>query len=148
MAARYPHMVLTLRPSRQLTCIFSAVHAAAFAVSCSTGLPVGLLAAVALCIGVSLNWSLRRYALLRSGAAIIAVRPLADNTFVIERLRDGTATAALLGTSYVSPRFTVLNLKIGRRWRVEHIVIVPDNSDAEAFRSLRVQLRWRHQAVH
>lgn len=58
--------------------------------------------------------------------------------------RDGTVhEAELLGSSFVAPYLTVLNLKPVGSILARHAVIVPDNVDAEAFRKLRVLLKWR-----
>ena len=51
--------------------------------------------------------------------------------------------ATLLGTSFVAPYFTILNLKVEGVWLVKHLVIFPDAINEEDFRRLRVWLKWR-----
>ena len=48
--------------------------------------------------------------------------------------------ARLLGSSFISPRVTVLNFSLGH-WRRRHLVLLPDNVDPEEVRRLRVCLR-------
>jgi hypothetical protein len=48
----------------------------------------------------------------------------------------------VLGTSYVSPRLTVINLRQAEHKLAQHVIIVPHNIDREDFRKLRVILRW------
>ena len=72
---------------------------------------------------------------------------LNDGALLLDRLQGESVRATVLGTSYVSASLTVLNLKLAGRRVVEHILIVPDNVDPEAFRELRVLLRWRPRAA-
>jgi len=57
--------------------------------------------------------------------------------------KDGLVSAAkVLPSSFVAAYLTVLNLKTGAsRWR-RNLLLTPDIVDAEAFRRLRVWLRW------
>ena len=58
-------------------------------------------------------------------------------------------TCTLLGSSFVEPYLTVLELKpleplkSWRRFSSRSVVILPDGIDAEGFRQLRVLLRWK-----
>ena len=51
--------------------------------------------------------------------------------------------AQVLGTTYVAPWLTVLNLRANGATLARHVLVVPDNADRESFRQLRVVLRWR-----
>jgi toxin CptA len=57
--------------------------------------------------------------------------------------KDGlVGLANLLPSSFVATYLTVLNLKTSTgRWR-RNVLLTPDRVDAEAFRRLRVWLRW------
>jgi len=57
--------------------------------------------------------------------------------------KDGLNSAASVQpSSFVAAYLTVLNLKVSdSRWR-KNLVLTPDRVDAEAFRLLRVWLRW------
>lgn len=56
---------------------------------------------------------------------------------------------ALLGSSFVAPYLTVLELKplgfqkLWQRFSPRSVVILPDGIDKEEFRQLRVLLRWK-----
>lgn len=64
------------------------------------------------------------------------------------RRKDGKKqSATVVANSVVLPHLTILNLKIGNnRWH-GHILITPDRVEPDAFRQLRVWLRWGRQAV-
>jgi hypothetical protein len=121
---------------------------AAVAVLCATTIPTALMVALAACIAASLVRSLRRHAWLVAPSSIVSVTVLDDSTVVVDRRRGAQRTAEVLGTSYVSSILTVLNLKIVGRRAVEHVLVVPDNIEPEAFRQLRVVLRWRPRRGH
>lgn len=72
---------------------------------------------------------------------------LNDGALLLDRREGENVRATVLGTSYVSASLTVLNLRIIGRRLVEHVLVVPDNVDPEAFRQLRVLLRWRPRAA-
>lgn len=57
--------------------------------------------------------------------------------------KDGlVGTASVLPSSFVAAYLTVLNLKIGTSYWRSNLLLAPDRVDAEAFRRLRVWLRW------
>lgn len=60
--------------------------------------------------------------------------------------KDGLVSmAGVLPSSFVTAYLTVLNLKTGTsRWR-RNLLLTPDRVDAEAFRQLRVWLRWGYR---
>jgi toxin CptA len=61
--------------------------------------------------------------------------------------RDGNRyDATILASSFVAPYMTILNCSLTGRWLQYHIVILPDAVDGDAFRRLRVWLRWGRQA--
>ncbi|HWU83009.1 MAG TPA: protein YgfX [Methylophilaceae bacterium] len=59
---------------------------------------------------------------------------------------DGSVHAVtILPTSFVAPYLTILHYRRAGRWSSRAVVIVPDAVDAEAYRRLRVWLRWGYQ---
>lgn len=64
------------------------------------------------------------------------------------RRRDGKKeSATVLPDTVVLPYLTILNLKIDNsRWH-RHVLITPDRVEIDAFRQLRVWLRWGRQAI-
>jgi len=61
--------------------------------------------------------------------------------------KDGERIPAVVQPdSVVLPYLTLLNLRLEKhRWQ-RHVLITPDRVDADAFRQLRVWLRWGRQA--
>lgn len=47
--------------------------------------------------------------------------------------------------SFVAPYLTILNLRISGKILHRHLLVTTDRVDAEAFRQLRVWLRWGNQ---
>ncbi len=70
-------------------------------------------------------------------------------TCTLETQRRDYIACALLGSSFVAPYLTVLELKplstrkLWQRFRTRCVVILPDGIDVEEFRQLRVLLRWK-----
>jgi toxin CptA len=55
---------------------------------------------------------------------------------------------AVLPSSFVAAYLTVLNLKLeGNIW-CRNLILTPDRADRDAFRRLRVWLRWHHDATN
>ena len=97
----------------------------------------------ALC--ASLVFHLRRDALRLSGDAVMEVT-LRDHgrCELLTRARvllGGTVA----GSSFVSPLFTVVNVRLDDSGRLCSVVVMPDCADAEDRRRLRVWLRFRAQ---
>ena len=133
---------INFRASRQLAAIVVAVHVAASATCIPLHVPPPIKIALAVAIAASLVHALWRYGLLRSRRALVALE-LSDASQANVQTRDGAwHHARILGTSYVSPLLTVLNLKIDGCLLARHLVIAPDMVDIEDFRALRVILRW------
>lgn len=67
----------------------------------------------------------------------------AQDELLITRKDGVTMPVDLLPNSFVAAYLTVLNVNIcGSRWR-RSLILTPDRLDAQAFRQLRVWLRWR-----
>jgi toxin CptA len=59
------------------------------------------------------------------------------------RERDGSwHDARVVGSSFVAPWLTVVNLRLAGLRHTRHVVILPDSVALEDFRRLRVLLRW------
>lgn len=102
------------------------------------------LAAVLMPLLVASAWyTLRRDALRMQPNSLVAVRLHADGRYAFKVRGETWHQAALLGSSYVSPYLTVLNLRPEGSRFARHLVILPDAINAEDFRRLRVWLKWR-----
>lgn len=140
-----PTVRVSLKPSRYLAIFFCVIHFAAGATLVPLDFPSWVKLFVASGIAASLARSLWRHALLKARSALIGVELREDDQASVQT-RDGAWHAArILGTTYVTPLLTVLNLRIEARPFARHVLVVPDNADAEDFRQLRVWLRWAYR---
>jgi toxin CptA len=136
---------LTLKPSRSIAIVLTTAHLAAAATLLPLDLPAWAKVLLTLTIAASLAHAVFRYALLR-GASCLGAIELREHDQLAVQTRDGTwHEARILGTSYVSPVLSVINLRLEGRRCARHMVIVSDNADAEYFRRLRVWLRWGYR---
>lgn len=132
-----------LGQSRRLIVALAAVHGFATAMLWLTPVPWWLFLAALPLLAGSLVFYVRREALRRSPSSIVALSLYPDCRCEFQT-RDGNEhKAELLGSSFVAPYLTVLNLKPEGGFLARHAVLLPDNIDAEIFRKLRVLLKWR-----
>ena len=133
-----------LRRSRYLAAAFTVVHAATAATIAPLDVAIEVKLFIALAIVVSLGHVLHRHALLMSSASVRELE-VHDREHASIRSKDGRwRDAQILGTTYVSPLMTVINLRMGKWKWTRHVIVVGDNMDAEDFRQVRVILRWCH----
>ena len=132
----------TLKASRLLTVSFTGAHTAAAAVILPLQIPLPVKAALWVLIGVSLAHVLLRHALLLTASAIVAGAVTDPAEATLECRNGRESEAQILGTSYVTPTLTVLNLRENGALLPRHILLVADNIHPEDFRELRVLLRW------
>jgi toxin CptA len=143
---RYTAMLrLTLKPSRLLAIALTVVHICAAATLVPLDLPAWAKAGLALAVAASLAQAVLRHALLKGRGCLIAIELREDDRAAVQT-RDGTwHDTRVLGTTYVSPLLSVINLRLDGRRFARHMLVVPDNADAEYFRQLRVWLRWGYR---
>ena len=121
-------------------------HVSAISLLWPLMLPVAAKLASTAALAISLVIYLRHYALRKSLGSITGLSLADDMTCTLETRRGERIACALLGSSFVAPYLTVLELKPLndtswlRRWSV---VILPDAIAPEDFRQLRVLLRWK-----
>ena len=131
----------TVKPSLRFALSLLALHMAAAAVMLATVLPWPGKLAVLVLIILSLAYYLVRdvLMLLRDSWCDISL----DGKEVTVLTRDGTAiTGHVANTTFVCPCFVVLCVKPeGKRLPVSR-VIFPDAIGADAFRGVRVHLRF------
>lgn len=137
---------VSIMPSVLIALAVSAVHLAAIGVL--WGVPIPLLVKVTLTfvIACSLVFFMARDATLHAASSIVALELLEDGAIVCQTRRGDWLDCDLLGSSYVSPSMTVVNLRPRGSWRTRRVILVPDNIDARDFRRLRIWLRWRSEA--
>lgn len=133
---------ISIRPSRRLALVLCAVHAVVAGATLVLDLPISVKIALVSLIGASCGICLYGPALLRSNGAVVGLDLRDDGALSFQTRRGEWRAGRLLGSSFVSPQLTVLNLRSEDRFLARHIIIVPDSVDAEDFRRLRVRLRW------
>ncbi|BCT68362.1 protein YgfX [Nitrosospira sp. NRS527] len=156
-----PLLVVRLKPSRRLAAMLSVAHFAAIGLLWPLILPVSAKLAGSAMLVVSLVFYLRRHALLRSPDSVMNIGLSEEMICTLETRRGDRIVCTLLGSSFVAPYLTLLELKPlkrqepakstppsscprrQRRFFARSIVILPDGIDAEQFRQLRVLLRWK-----
>lgn len=131
-----------LKPSRNLAYLLLAAHSAAllllwFSAPWSIAAPIGLAVIATAIITV------RRDALLAASRSIVAIELDDDCSCAVQFKSGEWHDALVLGTSFVAPYLTTVNLKIEGRRFARHVVILPDSLDADFFRQLRVLLNWK-----
>jgi toxin CptA len=144
-----PLLVLRLGPSFRLAIMLGLAHVSAISLLWPLMLPVAAKLASTVALAISLVIYLRHYALGKSAGSITGLSLADDMTCTLETRRGERIACALLGSSFVAPYLTVLELKPLNDTRGSHrlrpcsVVILPDAIAEEDFRRLRVLLRWK-----
>ena len=136
-------LVIRLKPSIRLAVILSFAHFAVIGMLWSLVLPTAVKLIGTIIFVVSLIYYLRYYALLRSPGSAVVFELSEEMSCALETRRGGRIICTLLGSSFVAPYLTVLNLKPSAGFFTRSVVILADGIDAEQFRQLRVLLRWK-----
>jgi len=130
-----------LQPSRYLAAALIAAHGAAYTALLPLTLPLWAKAALAPIFLFSLIYHLRRDAWLSATSASAGML-LQGDQIVLSTRAGGEVAGTVSRNSLVTPWVTVLNvLPQGARFS-RSVIILPDSLDAEAFRQLRVILKW------
>jgi toxin CptA len=100
-----------------------------------------------LAIALSLVYFMARDAALHAPRSIVAL-DLGEEGEIACQTRNGAwLHCELLGSSYVSPGITVVNLRPRGGGGYRRVILVPDNVNPDDFRRLRAWLRWRSAGV-
>ncbi len=136
-------LVIEIKSSRILTILLVLAHAASVAVAWVLALAPVFKLALTGAIVASGWWYVRRDALLAAPCSPQRLQLYADGKLALI-CRDGRQiTATVVSGSVVTPRFTVLAYRPDGGRRRRYVPIVVDMLDGEAFRRLRVHLKWR-----
>ena len=162
-----PLLIIRLKPSMRLVMILSLAHFSAIGLLWPLMLPTAAKLIGSVILTLSLSFHLRRYALLRSPASVTGLELSDKMTCTLELRRGERIACSVLGSSFVAPYLTVLELKPlktldsgesmpsltpsvlstplspPRLFLGRSVAILPDGIDAEEFRRLRVLLRWK-----
>lgn len=140
-------MSIHIKPSLQLVILLSLVHFVATGLLWMLALTLGIKAMGTFVLIISLIYYLKQDALLTANNAVVALA-LSDEMQCALTTRSGESIAcSILGSTFVAPYLTVLNLKPAENFFTRSVVILPDSMDVEEFRQLRVWLRWKWKDV-
>lgn len=136
-------LTIAVGPSRRLAGLLAGMHGFAAVLFWLAPLP-HWLAVLLMAVLLGSAWhTLRRDGFRSLRHSLIALRLDDDCRCEFQTRAGAWHEASLLGSSFVAPHLTVLNLKPAGGRLVKHLVILPDAVDAEDFRRLRVWLKWR-----
>lgn len=136
-------LTISVGPSLRLVGVLVGMHGFAAALFWLAPLPHWLAALLTPVLLGSAWHTLRRDGFRTLRHSLIALRLDADGRCEFQTRTGAWCEAVLLGSSFVAPHLTVLNLKPADGRMVKHLVILPDAVDTEDFRRLRVWLKWR-----
>ena len=144
LQSRAPHF--EFKPSRYLAVMLGAAHAAFLIVLPLLALPFWAKSLLLLSLMFSLGYYLRRDAWLLAADSCVGL--LLHESEAVLILRDGRQLhGTLAADSLVTPLLTVLNVSLPERFAARSVVVLPDSMAAEAFRQLRVWLKWGAQGA-
>ena len=136
-------LTVHLKPSKQLAVMLSLVHCAVALLLWPLPVSSSVKLIVVLLLMISLYVYLRQDALLSFAHSAVSLRFSDKVDCSMETMSGQIIDCTVLGSTFVSTYLTVLILQPEHRWFARSVVIMPDAVDAEAFRRLRVLLRWR-----
>jgi toxin CptA len=134
---------IALGPSVSLAVWLGGAHVVGLAGFWLAPLTWPVSAGASAMIALSLVVSLRRHAFRSSPGAIIELE-VDEQCLAAAQLRDGRwLECEVDASSFVSPMLTIVNLRPRLRGGMRAVLVAPDCVQLEAFRRLRVWLRWR-----
>ncbi len=132
---------MTIKPSVRFATVLLLSHAMAASVVYMTALPWTARLVLFLPIALSLPYHLARDALLISPDSWREISLNPSGLSVIAR--DGSKLSGrIAGKSLVSPYLVLLRIRPEGRYRTISRIIFPDAMDRDAFRELRVRLKF------
>lgn len=120
-----------------------AVHLSAAGVLWLLPLPVLGKVVMTFFVAISLIYFMARDAALHAVNSIVTLELHEDGRIACQMRRGEWLDCELLGSTFVSPHMTVVNLRPQGLLRARRVILVPDNIDLRDFRRLRTWLRWR-----
>jgi len=139
---RIPLLGMRIAPSRRLAASLVAMHAMAAWVVLHGTWPAVYGFAGAMVLLAHATWSVRRHALLRASASIIALHVSGEDECALQALSGERILGQIDGSSFVVTWMIVLRVAVRGRRRLHSVVLLPDAVRAEDFRRLRTRLRW------
>lgn len=136
---------LDFKPSVRLAAVLAVVALLACLALAVISVALWIKLAAMAVVVFATTWHVM-HALQRTAHSCIALSMDSKGTWQLMTRNGNRYAATILSSSFVMPYLTILNCSLTGRWLQYHVVILPDAVDREAFRRLRVWLRWGHQA--
>lgn len=133
---------VSLHPSRILAAFLLLSHFFALIPAVIYLHPPGLKLPAAMFIAYSAFHLIRLHAWLAHPQALIRF-DIDESGCKVMQKNGQWLDCQLLGSSFLTARLTVLNLRCAGRLRTRSLLILPDAIDAEEYRQLRVRLKWQ-----
>lgn len=139
---------IDFKPTKQLSALLVIMSAAMCAILIPLPFSWQIKLAVVVSVVISLSYAVAANCLLMLPWSCVALSVSSNNALKIT-LRDGTQLSdlAVATDTVVTPYLTVLryqqkNAPFLRRVFKSSLIVMPDATDKESFRKLRVWLRW------
>jgi len=141
---------MKFRPSRRLAALLAAAHGLALAALWLGEVPMWLHLTLAPAVAASLCFALWQTGWIAGGrfpqrVRIVPARTHGAADSIELYFADGkTQQGNIIAGSFVAPYLTVVRFRITRSkfTLAKSLVVLPDSLDHEAFRELRVRLKW------
>jgi toxin CptA len=134
---------VTISPSVLIAFAISAVHVPAAVILWLLPIPVVVQPAMTMVCAISLIFFMARDAALHAPGSIVAFELRESGAIACQTRNGDWVECTLLGSTFVSPQMTVVNLRPRGGHRSRAVILVPDNIDPRDFRRLRIWLRWK-----
>lgn len=137
----FPVPAFNLRPSRLLIYWVGAMHALVALVPLWLPWPGPLRLILLLIVAADAWFSLRRY---RQVYGLVALRVTNDHQLQVQtKQQNEWQSVALLSPCYLLPFVAILKVRRAEASRSEHWLLLPGMMEREAWRRLRVWMKWR-----
>ena len=135
---------ISISPSVWIAAALCLTHVAAATLIWVFPMPDMGKLALTVAIALSLVFFVARDAALHAAHAIVAIEIRDGGEAAFQTRRGDWFDCEVLGSSFVSPHITIVNLRPLLRWGTRRLILVPDNVDPRDFRRLRTWLRWKN----
>ena len=132
-----------LRRSNRLAVALCTAHAVAAAALWASQVAWWMSVIGSAAIAASAAWTVRGHAFRTAASALVELELYEDCTLSACTADGRWLRYSMVGSSFLSGVLTVLNLRAEDAWIVRSVLISADGVDRDAFRRLRVWLRWR-----
>jgi len=133
---------IALQPSTFLALLYGALGI--FACFCLLFLPIHAIFISILCLGIVLCVAhiVLLHALLKLPRSLTTLSLNSKNQWLVKNKQGEEVQVMIQNNTFVSPYFTVINLYETQKRKHHFMLIIPQRVDVEAYRKLRVLLRW------